>query len=303
MTVKNKTDLQTYINTNLADNNAALISAEDVRTSIYDTVDSLEAVVSSGDFDASTPFVNNVRAASGVGGWFIPEQGINFVNGLETVKLQTEAYPGPGGIDHNDLTNRGANDCHTQYLTIDGSRLMEENLPMGEHWIGASGAGSDKGLKFVTNGAAEDIHVGTSGSFVYGDGSTQGSAMGVAKAWIMFDGSGGGGSPVVSGHYNVSVLERLDVGKYKISVPSGVLKDANFVAIGSSNSRTSAGSQEDFERNTVGCVDRDFTAGVASVTFLVLNEQGAYVDAQINDLTIYGLGPNDVAQPAPTIIG
>ena len=51
MTVKNTGDLLSSINADLADNNAGLISAEDVRHNLADAVESINLIVSSGDFD------------------------------------------------------------------------------------------------------------------------------------------------------------------------------------------------------------------------------------------------------------
>ena len=56
MTIKKSSDLLTYISTVLADNNAGLISAEDVRASIYDTAESINSIVGSGNHDTAFPF-------------------------------------------------------------------------------------------------------------------------------------------------------------------------------------------------------------------------------------------------------
>ena len=303
MTVKTKQELIDSIAADIPNNNAGLISAEDIRSNMSDTVESINGVVASGDHDTAYPFYNNVRAsASEGGGYFIAESGLIFPNSPGATD-QTEAYPGPTGIDHNQLANRNSNnDAHTQYLSVDGTRPMEENLPMGEHWINASGAGTDdKGLRFDDR----NIHVGTSGNFVFSDGAKISSGRSVAKAWINFDGSGNGsyGTPVVRASHNVQSVQYLDTGKYKITLPSGTLKNANFVCVGNSNSRTTAASQEDFARNTVGLTQREFTAqGTVTITYLVLNEAGEYVDAEINDLVVYGYDEGETPPSGPTVI-
>jgi hypothetical protein len=53
MTVKNTGDLLSSINSDLANNNAGLISADDVRHNMADAVESINLIVSSGDFDVT----------------------------------------------------------------------------------------------------------------------------------------------------------------------------------------------------------------------------------------------------------
>ena len=290
-----------------ANNHAGAISAQDLRETVYNITDSINSVVSSGDHDVEFPLYNDVRASLAEGGgFFIAESGVKFPNSQNST-IQYDAYPGPGGVDHNELANRHSDiAAHNQYLAVNGERLMEDNLGMGPYWINALGAGSDdRGLSFVSNGDADDIHVGTSGTFVFADNSKIQSGRGVAKAWINFDGSGTGtyGEPIVRASHNIAAIQYLDEGKYKITLPSGVVKDENFTAIGSSNSRTTGASNTDFDRNTVGLVSREIDGeGKASVTFLVLNDAGRYVDAEINDLVIFSYDENEAAQPAPLVI-
>ena len=61
MTARKLTDLTTRIDDDLANNNAGLISAADVRENMKDVAESITTVVGSGDFDAVTPFLKNVR--------------------------------------------------------------------------------------------------------------------------------------------------------------------------------------------------------------------------------------------------
>jgi hypothetical protein len=302
--LKTKTALINSIESVLANNNAGSISAEDVRTSIADTANSINVIVASGDHNLEFPFYNHVRASNSKGGGlFIAESGVFFPNATGE-SLQTVPYPGATGIQHNQLAGRNSsNDAHTQYLSVDGTRPMEGNLPMASNWVGASGL-NNRGLGFTYTAKGDDIRVGTSGNFVFGDNSRFSSGRAVAKAWINFDGSGTGsyGVPVVRAFHNIDSIQYLDEGKYKITVSSGVLKDVNFVAIGNSNSRTTASGQADFDRNTVGLTERVISAGKASVTYLVLNEAGRYVDAEINDLVIFGYDVGETSQPSPTVI-
>ena len=307
MTIRKKTDIKTNIAAELNDNNAGLISAYDVRRNMEDIVDSINSIVCSGDHDSAHPFVNDVRASKQNGnGKFIAESGVNFPNGGGT---QYVPYPGPEGIDHNVLANRNAdNASHTQYLCIDGSRPMAGNLPMSNNnWIGASGyIGS--GLKFTAHPdlGREDIHVGLSGNFVFHDGSRFDTAKATAKAWINFDGSGTStyGTPVVNSSYNIDSIEYMDAGKYRVAFTSGTFKDNTYIAVGNSNSRSTASSKEDFEINTVGMVARsgDDAEVLRSLTFCVLNAAGNYVDSEVNDIVVYGLGSGTTAEPTPTII-
>jgi hypothetical protein len=174
MSVKTKANLLSSIATDLANNNAGNISAADVRNNMTDIVDSINSVVSSGNHNTEYPFYNHVRASkySG-GGLFIAESGVNFPNSSGVIKTQLDAYPGAGGIDHDLLANRNSNnDAHTQYLAVDGTRPMEENLPMGSNWINSSGAGFDnRGLKFNHHATYTDVQVGASGSLIFSEGS------------------------------------------------------------------------------------------------------------------------------------
>jgi hypothetical protein len=302
--LKTKTALLNSIESVLANNNAGSISAADVRESIADTANSINVIVASGNHNLEFPFYNHVRASiSEGGGLFIAESGVSFPNASGET-LQTVPYPGANGIQHNQLAGRNSsNDAHTQYLSVDGTRPMEGNLPMGTYWIGASGL-ANRGLGFTYTGKGDDIKVGTSGNFVFGDNSRFSSGRAVAKAWINFDGSGTGsnGVPVIRSFHNIDSLQYVDKGKYKITFTSGVLKDVNFVAVANSNSRTTANSQEDFARNTVGLTQRTMSSGKASVTYLVLNEAGDYVDAEINDLVVFGYDVGETSQPSPTVI-
>ena len=303
MTIRKKATILSNINTDLADNNAGSISAEDVRSNVYDAVESINSIVGSGNHDSSHPFVYNVRAsnADGSHGLFIAESGIQFPNQDGGSCTQIMCYPGPNGISHNDLADLATGDTHTQYYPVDGSRTMLGNVPMTDsHWIGSSGV-SNVGLKFVYaprpggNTYRNDIHVGMSGDFLFQkDQSRLSSAKGIAKAWINFDGSGVGHIPVVRSSHNVVDLKHHSRGKYTLSFASGVFKDNDYVVVATSNSTTASGSMEDFDVNSVGVVMRygseEGSEKFRKCTFAVRNDAGEYVDGEINDLVVFGAG-------------
>ena len=57
----NSGDLMAGISADLADNNAGLISAYDVRHNMEDTVFSLQSIIVSGDTEGEFPFFNAVK--------------------------------------------------------------------------------------------------------------------------------------------------------------------------------------------------------------------------------------------------
>lgn len=317
MTIKSKEEIAANIAEDLADNNAGLISAADVRNNMLDIVNNIIPIVASGDF-TSTPFRNGiVRIAKVTGdtdsGKLQVESGVIFPIG----GLQTEAYPGAFSINHNNLSNLANGDPHPQYLSVSGTRPMIGNFGMGNSWINSSGntgltpsTFNNRGLKFVSvNSSAEEIHFGSgiitgSGTkLVFDtDNSTMNTAKGVAKAWLNFSASGA--TPIINSFYNIKQLEKLDTGKFKIVFTSGTFGDNNYIAIGSSNARSDNDSAEDFDVNKVGIVVRsgDDSTALRSATFCVLNDAGEYVDAAINELVVYGRGPNEGSGVYPTII-
>lgn len=307
--IKSSGDLLASIAADLSNNNAGLISAEDVRHNMADTVRSINQIVASGDTDSKWPFTKNVRVkhdlVSGEGGILYVESGIIFPNSpIDSTSRQQEPFLGVGNLSHNDLADLTVDDPHTQYLNLNGVRPMTGNLAMKHtNWIGASGDAT--GLQFTKNAAGTD-DISVSGGFVFKeDNSTMTSAHGVAKAWMNFDASGVGNVPVVKSYHNINKLERLDQGKFRITFTSGVFLDNTYVAIGNSNSTTAAGSQEDFDLNTVGLVMRAGDDGTAlrTVTYVIRNDNGEYVDGEINDFVAYGYGPGSTSGTAPTIVG
>jgi hypothetical protein len=311
MAILSRDALTANIQSELADNNAGLISAFNVRHNMEDIVDSINQMVASGNFDASTPFTgSNVRAkiVNGQYGSFVAESGIIFPNAGGGV--QYEPYPGQGGVNHNSLAGLTAGDPHTQYININGVRAMENNLGLKNNWVNSSGNSSivssnNRGLRFQhVQNLEESVIVGSETKFVFSsDNSTLDSSKGVARAWINFSGSG---NIVVRDSYNIKQIERVDnsPGKFKITFVSGVLENNNYVAMGSSNARSDNDEGEDFDRNTVGLVKRsgDDAATLRSITFYVLNSEGQYVDATMNDLVIFGRNKGSVSGVPPTVI-
>lgn len=310
-TMKSSGDLITSINTDLADNNAGLISAEDVRHNMEDIAYSINRIVASGDTDVEFPFYNNVRARKigSDGGVFVPESGLIFPNSpVDPVNIQTDPWLGPGNIQHNDLAGLTAGDPHSQYLNVNGTRAMAGNLSLDENWINSSGEvngnSDDNGIKFVYNGPdlGDDILIGTSGNIEFNkDQSAVDSFHGVAKAWISFS---GGAPPEVYGYYNVSGIRRESQGTYKIYFTSGTFDNNNYVAIANSNGLGDKTTEASMEPNTVGLLRREGDDGTAlrSIYFRVEQDDGDLVDAAQNDLVVYAMNPgSQMIGPTPTV--
>ncbi len=303
MAILSKDQIKTNVQTELADNNAGLISAYDVRHNMEDIVDSINQIVASGDFEATNPFANNVKFIRNI----IAQSGIQFSD----TTTQYTAYPGPASIQHNSLAGLTTGDVHTQYLPLNGVRVMSANLGLGSNWVNSSGnsqitSSNNRGIRFqYASSTQENIIIGNKSTVVFEtDTSKMSTAKGVAKAWINFDASGVSHVPEVRDSYNIAQLEKIEVGKFRVVFTSGTLKNNDYVAIGTSNSRTTAASKEDFDLNTVGIVARsgDDTSVLRSLTFCVLNDAGNYVDAQINDLVVYGLGAGESSGVPPTVV-
>jgi len=286
-----KTTILSNILSDLADNNAGLISAADVRTNMYNGVDSINAIIASGDTNTTYPFFKDVRAkrTEGVtpsGGRFIPESGIMFPNApVNSDKLQVQPFLGVGELDHNSLSNLTGGDPHTQYLNLNGVRAMTGNLKLANNWIGSSG-NNDHGFKFDYQPTGTTIL--TSGTLKFSDNSVIKSGRGVAKAWINFDASG----PTVRSAYNITALDDLGVGKFRITFTSGVIGNNYYIAVGHSNATSASGSIEDFANNTVSMVSRSGVDPNKTLSFVVRDEGGQYVDAKINDIVVFSDGPN-----------
>lgn len=305
-TVRDSGTLINTFSTNLADNNSGAISAADIRVPLEDFAFSVNALISSGNTDSEFPFYNDVRAKeiAGAGGTFIAESGIIFPNApTNPASRQVEPFLGIGNLQHNDMAGLTVGNVHTQYVHVDGSNTITGNIKFANTWLGASG-NSNVGFKFAPNGDGTETIL-TSGTVKFEDNSTFATAKGVAKAWINFDGSGSAtNEPVVRDAYNVSGIQRTAQGKYKITFNSGVFENNNYVCVAMSNATTASGSQEDFDLNTVGCVLREGDDGTAlrTVTFVVRNDNGEYVDSEMCDLVVYGRGPSVTADTAVTIV-
>ncbi len=316
LTMKNSGELITSINDDLADNNAGLISAEDVRHNMRDIAYSINHIVASGDTDVKYPFFNDVRfkhhGTPGIGGTVIAESGILFPNAPNNDSLlQREPYPGVKSIDHSQLLKLTDGDPHPQYVPIEGwafaNREMTGNFALGNQWIGPSGD-NRVGFKFAPNDATSNtVDILTSGDFVFDDGSRIETGHSVAKAWLNFDASGVGTiEPVIRSYHNVSGITKNGVGKFTITFNSGVFTNNHYVAIGTSNGTTSSSSKEDMDVNTVACVIRtgnDDNDGLRTCTFVIQNDAGEYVDGKVNDFVAYGYDPASTSGTVPTVVG
>lgn len=292
-TIRSSGTLLANIAADLADNNAGLISAADVRNNIGDAVRSINAIVASGDTNLTFPFYEDVRAkrtvpgaGSPYGGTFIAESGIRFPNApADSSVLQTRPYPGPQGIQHNDLAGLTTGHPHTQYLKVDGTDRMEGNLAMDSYWVGASGY-TGEGFKFLHHPTGTTIL--TSGTLHFPDNSKLGSAIGVAKAFASFDGT----NASQNYSYNVHSITRNTTGKYTVQLASGVV-GSGYVVLAQSNARSTATSAEDFDRNTACSVIRSGispSTGRVAFSLNVLNENGSYADGKLIDFVVFGSG-------------
>ena len=329
-TIQDSGAILTSIGQDLADNNAGLISAQDVRHNMEDTVASIPNIVSLSDTENTYYFRNNVLVSGDAGSIdggatvkkFITEGGISFPNsptpGTSTSApsapnwIQIEPYPGANFIDHDDLDNRGNDEAHLQYLLINGNRGMIGNFwtynTNGAHWIGPSG-NDNEGMQF-TYDADDKVVINTHGRIVYADKSTSqdvygsGTAKGVAKAWCNFDASGTPDAlPVIRSSYNIDSLERVSQGVIKITFASGIFGDNDYVAIGNSNANTGSGTYDAFDINTVGLMLRegDDQNTLRSIHYVIRSDDNDLVDAEINDFVAFGLGPDTIADPPPTV--
>ena len=313
-TMKSSGDLIASIGADMADNNAGLISAEDVRHNMEDTVFSINRIVASGDTDVQFPFFNDVRAkkdtVAGAKGRFIAESGVLFPNApVNPTVLQVEPYPGVGNIDHNQLKNLDVGHVHTQYYHVDGvdqaNNVLNGNVPVGNNWINASGY-DDVGLKFEprsSDGKTQNIL--TSGTLKFGDNSTIVNAKGTAKAWAYFNASGiGGHLPVVHASHNIHSVSKKAKGQLKITFASGTFDNNHFVAMGTSNGTDASGTFNDMETNTVACIARsgnDETM-LRSVTYVIRDEGGSYTDSAMCQFVAYGFEPAETSGTQPAIL-
>lgn len=311
------------IKNDLADNNAGLISAKDVRENMFNLAQSMLYIVASGDWDVvHKQFTSNVHLRTVTdedglnksGGILIVESGIRFLNETDGgVTLQHHPYPGPEGIDHGDLLASSLDDDdHPIYINVNGVRKMDGNLGLQDNWINADGndVASGHGLKFEHVSATEEIiHVGDDSYLKFDtDGSELQTGRSTAQAWLNFSSVSGvnGESDTVTVHssYNISRIERLrnsnndlEQGKFRIFFKPGLFNArTDYTAIGLSTGRDGFSEGSDFDRITVGIVDRD----AESLTFFTQSEDGDYTDAYFNDLVVFG-NPSGVSTTSESV--
>ena len=152
------------ISADLANNNAGLISAEDVRHNMEDTVVSIRGIVASGEgsqnskFEFYNPIIASKSTADPATEWeqpgtvftsgdFVAESGIIFPNAPENEdERQVRPWLGDSSINHANLAGLGGDD-HSAYYNLNGVRALTGNMKTNGVWINASG--TDKtGLKF-----------------------------------------------------------------------------------------------------------------------------------------------------------
>jgi hypothetical protein len=306
----NSGELIANISSELADNNAGLISAYDVRHNMEDIAVSINKIIASGDTHIEYPFYSVVRISNqeatdptstvAHSGDAIIESGIFFPNSaVNPTKRQTQPWLGESYIDHNALDNLTVGNPHTQYYLITGDTL-EGNMGTDTFWVNKSGV-DDVGFKFeqlTPDAKVQEIYV--SGTMRWGDNSTMPNGKGQAKAWVNFDASGVGdfeNLPMIRSYHNISGIKRDAPGKFTITLSSGVFQDNNYVAIGTANARTDSDDPTDFEINTVGITvregDEDTLPRTCKVS--VVNLAGEYVDSQLIDIAFYGYEPMEAS--------
>jgi len=320
-TIQNSGAILTSIGQDLADNNAGLISAQDVRHNLEDAVASIPNIVSLSDTKDTYYFRNDVMVSGDTNSIdagasdkkIIVEGGISFPNAANdpflTDNTQVEPYPGAGNIDHGDLAGL-SDDDHLIYLNRNGSRGMLGNLQMSDsltsHWIGPSGS-DEEGFQFVQDINGKVV-INTSGTITFDDGSKianasgEPTAKGVAKAWCNFDASGDPlGIPSVRSSFNIHSLQREAQGVIKITFASGTFSNNSYVAIGNSNAMASSGNYNAFDINTVGLLVRegDDANSLRSIYYIIRSDDNENVDAKVNDFVAYGLVGSTSADPSP----
>ena len=164
---------------------------------------------------------------------------------------------------------------------------MAGNLGTSTFFINSSGTSNGatstkQGIGFQRDSDGNE-EVLVSGTMVFEDQSKINTALSTARAWATFDASPG----IVSwSGYNVTAVA--------ITFDSGVLNDNNYLAFGYSNGRSTAASNEDFDRCFVGMTARAGEGTAASqhtLSFVVLTESGVYSSwSRQNHVAIFGMG-------------
>ena len=202
------------------------------------------------------------------------------------------------------------------FLTADGSRAFTGNVSIKDNVLSASGT-SARGLDFLyINDNREDVYIKGSGQLVFEmDSGRIPSAKSTAKAWITFSTSGNSAptnwAPKVYDAYNIHKLERLGIGKFRVTFTSGVLGDNNYAAFGTARFRhgetgaNSASDGADFSQVFIGLAKRsgsdDISTDPRQLTFNVLAEDNTYVESDQCDLVIFGRGSGVLDYPATEI--
>ena len=265
----NSGELIASISADLADNNAGLISAEDVRHNLEDTAYSIRRIVASGDANETNfVFYNTLRVSklsaptanltTATSGDIQVESGIFFPNAPEnSSKRQDRPFLGSRSIDHSLLLNLDADD-HVQYYKLDGARALTGNMKTNGVWVNASGQ-SDTGLKFrpdhTSDATQQTILVSgyspsarrdeagfsNQGGFEFMDKSIIPNGKGMAKAWLSLATSGiHAGTedrPQLFAYHNISGVHRLGAGQIAVTFTSGTFHDNAYVAIGTASAR------------------------------------------------------------------
>lgn len=330
-TMKSSGDLIASIATDLADNNAGLISAFDVRHNMEDIAFSINKIVASGDTDEEFPFFNVLRVsksdaagepgqplAGQTHGDIAVESGIFFPFSEEVSlrnRRQTEPWLGVGEIDHGLLEpNSLLDDDHPNYLHLDGvdvprANAMRGNFALDQNWFNTSGI-NNVGFQFVQttpDAIEQEINISGQFNFLRDNSIIPNTAKGVAKAWVNFDGSGTYNGvtnlPVVRSWYGISGIQRDSPGKFTITFLPGTFENDEYTAIGTANARTDSDDPTDFEINTVGMVDRTNTdaGNTRTCSVAIVNQAGLYSDADRIDLVFYGYSPNETSGVVPTM--
>jgi len=314
-TMKNSGELIASISSELADNNAGLISAYDVRHNMEDIAFSINKIIASGDTEVAFPFFNAVKiskadsASPSTGadhGDLIVESGVFFPNATDVAKRtkrQTEPWLGDSGINHDSLQNL-SNDTHLQYYNRNGSRPLTGDMSTDVYWINKSGV-ANVGFKFEQlNPTATQQEIYVSGRMRWGDNSILDNSKGVAKAWAYFSASGANNAPQIYAWHNIHSISRKEPGKLKITFTSGTFTNNNFVAIGTSNGTSSNSNLLDMDVNTVSCIARSGNDGTSlrSVTYVIQDEGGQYVDGKVCSFVAYGYSPSESSGTVPTMI-
>lgn len=322
----NSGELIANINSELADNNAGLISAYDVRHNMEDIAFSINYIIASGDTSGVYPFFNAVKIsdadassptdAAGYGD-LIVESGIFFPNSaVDADKRQTSPWLGPENIDHgNLLASSLEDDDHTQYLHLDGvdvtparGNAMRGNFALDQNWFNTSGI-DNVGFQFVQtspDAVEQEINVSGQLNFLRDNSFIPNTAKGIAKAWINLKTSGDIAPyinrPQVRDSFNISGVQRDAPGKFTITFASGTFKNNDYCAVGTANATTSNASQEDLETCTVGIIVREGDDGTAlrTCTVAIKEFDGSFNDSDVVDIAFYGLSPGESSGNQPT---